>query len=282
MTKQDKCIFCNQVLPEIKDAKYCPFCGMMIETASDKGVVERVPPEDLQQEKPLLENKKSLLDLQNATRGKYEKIAQEQKVKFLTPEEKYTLILKGCEDKQLLLECLNQLLLRGETAVKLAIISMPSMLLYKVNKQSVDTIASALKDFDAVYSIIEGDFDLSGFYKSECFKNLSPASRAFLKAIDKTMWIGENVVFITDNMIFEGQEGYGVLSENAFFFFAKGDKEKNCFLPIYKLESFDLWENNGRYLGEWITAYGRSYQMEFSNWQDYNAIKEIAENINIS
>jgi hypothetical protein len=245
-------------------AVYCPYCGGLLPDGVGGG-------KEAQAKNPL-----SLEEQQRAVREKYARTANDPRVKVAPPEDIYTLALKGCENKEALVECLNQVLTRGEAAIRLAVAAMPSVLLYKANSEVVGTVTAALKDAEAAYAVVEGTFDYSSFYKSDHFTNLDSASRAVLKSVPKTMWLGEKIKFISEDMFFEGKRGYGVFSDNSLFFFWIENGVSSLILPVYQLEGMDMWDKEGRFFGEWLISDGRSFRLEFSRKEDFDLLRDMA------
>lgn len=268
------CKACTKELPELEGINYCPYCGVSL-----KDTVEKDADFSGKAEEELLvdfvKGKKSLEDIQKAAREKYENILLNTQVKRTEPDDIYSLVLKGCDNKQILVDCLNQVLTRGETAIRLAVTTMPAVLLYKVNNETISTVVTVLKDVDAVFSVIEGGFDYSSFLKSDQFNALESSSKAFLKSIPKTMWLGENIKFISDAVFFEEQKGCGVIGENAFYFFPYDKAANMVLLPLYRLENIDTWELDGRNFAEWISNDGRTYRMEFENEKDIKKLEAL-------
>lgn len=266
------CPACAHELPDIKDMKFCPYCGALLFCGEEYTEEELV----------LEENgapKKSLEELQREARAKYEHMLKASQIKEVLPEENYSLVLKGCENKQILIDCLNQVLTRGEPAIRLAVTTMPAVLLYKVSREVVNAVAAVLKDVDAVFSVVEGTFDYSSFYKSEHFTSLDSASKALLKSLPKTMWLGENIRFISDAIFLDEQRGYGILGDDAFYFFYISENGLDgILLPAYRLDHIDTWTMDSRHFAELVNSDGRTYQIEFESAEDYRQIEEIAEN----
>lgn len=258
------CEACQASLPPLEGIHYCPYCGNALPKVGDAAWAAHA------------KDHLSLEEQQRAAREKYAASARDPRVKVAMPEDIYTLALKGCENKEALVECLNQVLTRGEAAIRLAIAAMPSVLLYKANREVVDAVICALKDAEAAYAVLEGTFDYSSFYKSAHFTSLDSSSRAVLKSVPKTMWLGENIRFISEDMFLEGKRGYGVFSDNSLFFFWIEDGLSNLILPVYQLDGIDLWERDERFWGEWLTTDGRVFQMEFSRKEDFEAVRELS------
>ena len=270
------CATCLCELPDLDNMKFCPYCGVILIECTAKCADDEEPvlEEELLADAP----KKSLEELQQEARAKYEHMLRKSQIKEVLPEENYSLVLKGCESKQHLIDCLNQVLTRGETAIRLAVTTMPAILLYKVSQQAIDTVTAVLKDVDAVFSVVEGDFDYSSFYKSGYFTALDSASKALLKSVPKTMWLGENIRFISDSIFLDEQRGYGILGSDAFYFFYISENGvENILLPAYRLDHIDTWKMDGRCFGELINSDGRTYQLEFESEQDFHLIEEMAE-----
>jgi hypothetical protein len=244
---------------------YCPYCGDALPKNGEGGEGETNA-----------QNHLSLEEQQRATREKYAGKANDPRVKVPLPEDVYTLALKGCENKEALVACLNQVLTRGEQAIRLAVAAMPSVLLYKANIEAVNEVVAALRDAEAAYAVVEGNFDYGIFYKSVHFANLGKAGRAILKSAPKAMWLGENVKFISEDMFFEGKKGYGVFSDNSFFFFWIENGVHSLILPVYQLEGIDMWEQEGQFLGEWLAKDGRAFRLEFSRKEDFDAMRELS------
>jgi hypothetical protein len=257
------CPACHADLPSLAEMRYCPYCGRVIAKNQAGGQDDGKPPLSLEEQ-------------QQAARDKYERLAQDPRVKAAAPEDIYTLALKGCENKEALIECLNQVLTRGEPAIRLAVSAMPSILLYKVNREAIGTVTAALRYVDAAYAVVEGTFDYSGFYKSAHFANLSSAGRAVLKGVPKTMWLGETIKFIGEDMVLEEKKGYGVFSDNALFFFHRENGLNSFILPVYQLDAIDTWEKDGRFFGEWLDNDGRAFRLEFTRWEDLSAVRDLS------
>jgi uncharacterized Zn finger protein (UPF0148 family) len=261
------CAVCLAPLPELAGICYCPYCGAIL----------AAPEDGLHEEAAIVAApKRSLEEQQRAVREKYEHLLQDPRVKISTPADIYTLILKGCDNKEALIECLDQVLTRGEKAIRLAVTTMPAVLLYKANQAIIDTVANVLRDAEAVYAVVEGSFDYSSFYKSPHFTRLDSASKAVLKSVPKNMWPGENIKFISDDIYFEGNRGYGVFSDNAFFFFWIDKSVNHAVLPVSLLDTIDTWEDEGRYLGEWINSDGRTFKMEFTRKEDFDVVRDLS------
>lgn len=299
--EKDICQSCTEGLPKLKAMKYCPYCGIKLQQEESDDIIFSVETEQgeeivlstetekseekiflvetEQQECELLEDftkgKKSLEELQRNARVKYENMFVNTQIKKIKPEDIYSLVLKACDNKQILVDCLNQILTRGETAIRLAVTTMPAVLLYKVSKETIDAVAAVLKDVDAVYSVVEGDFDYSSFLKSQQFMQLDSASKAFLKSIPKTMWLGENIKFFSEAMFFEEEKGFCVLGDSAFYFFPY---KKDCdfmLLPSYRLETIDTWASDGRYFAEWISNDGQTFKFEFEAEKDIKTLEAL-------
>ncbi len=270
------CSVCEAVLPELDGMIYCPYCGMPV-AESDEAEGAGVLPEDVTsraagQDEAVVENRKPLKEGQMAAREKYKALLlAEAGVKMTLPEDIYTLVLKGCDNKEVLIECLSQILNRGETAIRLAVGGMPAVLLYKVSRDVIEQVAAVLRDVDAVYAVVEGEFDYGSLYKSPDFARLSEGGRAALKQQPKVLWLGENIKFASERVRLDTQDGYTVLTDNALFFFAGG--RAVAMLAAYQMEDMDFWEQEEEFFAEWVGRDGRNYRLRFDNQLEYDKVK---------
>ena len=293
------CNTCDMALPNLAGINFCPFCGSPVEfdveeildnaenhEHEEAFVDESIDSKNIEDnnkevafdnitKEEIMEKQKVFRENQDAVRAKYANMKKQSVLREHALEDIYTLILKGCDNKEVLIDCLNQVLLRGETAIRLAVTTMPAVLLYKSSKETVEHVVDVLKDMDAVYAVVEGNFDYSSFYKSNAFLELDPASRTILKNLPKTMWLGENIKFISSDMTLEDVKGFAVLGNNAFFFLPLDENESKIFLPMYKFENIYTWEQNSKYNAEWLTTDGRIYQMSFAKYEDYEKLSQI-------
>ncbi len=272
------CPVCEAVLPELEGMQYCPYCGVLLIQKQEEALQEDLPVEESASEDlpDMAAMKKSLQQAQLAAREKYKALLSGAGVKMNQPEDIYTLVLKSCDNKEVLIECLVQVLTRGETAIRMAVSGMPAVLLYKASREAIEQVAGVLRDVDAVYAVVEGEFDYSSLYKSPYFVRLSEEGRSALKNVPKTMWLGENIKFASDSISLEEEAGYSVFTDNALFFFPAAPEEGPAvMLPAYQMQEIDFWEDGERFFAEWLSRDGRGWRLEIAKQKDYDKLKEI-------
>ncbi|QDR83091.1 hypothetical protein [Sporomusa termitida] len=154
----------------------------------------------------------------------------------------YSLILKGCSRQENLRQQLENVLLRGKLAIKMAIDQMPSVIIYK---GKVNNILEILPIFTAEKAAITVTFGgvpqplpLKKIYPH--FSELTPDLQALLTPVPQNLWLGETIHLIIAATFLE-ENGALIISSHAIYFVDKPADDTNCrwlIIPYTQITGF--------------------------------------------
>ncbi|CQR70039.1 hypothetical protein SOV_53180 [Sporomusa ovata DSM 2662] len=149
----------------------------------------------------------------------------------------YSIILKGCYNREHLERRLEKILLRGRLAIKMALDTIPCVIIYKGN---VDTIIPIFKALITEYAIITIFADgvpptLPIAKKYRDFLHINPNLQALLIDVPENLWLGEAIHRIIPASFLD-EAGALVVSSHAIYFIDKpaGDTKSRWLIIPYE------------------------------------------------
>ncbi len=141
----------------------------------------------------------------------------------------YSLILKGCSRRENLRLHLENVLLRGKLAIKMAIDQMPSIIIYKGKVNNILEILPIFTAEKAAITVTLGDIPLplplEEIYPH--FSELSPELQTLLTHVPKNLWLGEIIHLIIPAKLLD-ETGALIISSHAIYFIDKPAEDTNC------------------------------------------------------
>lgn len=141
----------------------------------------------------------------------------------------YSIILKGCSHRENLGRRLEKTLLRGHLAIKMALDTIPSVIIYKGNVDMIGPIFQALlAEYAAITILADGvppALPIAKKYRD--FPNISPELQALLVSVPENLWLGEAIHRIAPANFLD-ETGALVVSSHAIYFIDKPAGDTNC------------------------------------------------------
>lgn len=131
-----------------------------------------------------------------------------------------TIVLKSCLRRENLARRLESILLRGYFAIRLAIDTMPCIIVYKGKIASLSSLLPVFREEGAVISLIGGDFEShSSIAKIFASLSLPDQIMTFLQKFPHQLWLGDQprVAAFTQTMEREGL--LVVTDQNTYFLY---------------------------------------------------------------
>ena len=200
--------------------KFCPFCG-------EKFVLSENTSKDCQSETPIVVNDKleeKLLSLQHDERK--EIIIDEEKrnrLRKLIAAECYSIILKNAPNKPNLVRQLEKILLRGSFAIRLAIDTIPSVIVYKAKIEDVQYLNEVFFAEQASTSVVPGDFDNKPAIEEvfTMFDTLHVHIQKIIKQLPINLWIGDQIRGVFSNTYQDENKGITIIADHNIYFIPK-------------------------------------------------------------
>lgn len=141
----------------------------------------------------------------------------------------YSIILKGCSHQENLGRRLENTLLRGRLAIKMALDNMPSVIIYKGNVDNIVPVVNALiAEYAAITILVDGvppTLPIAKKYRD--FPNISPDLQTLLVDAPENLWLGEAIHRIVPASFLD-EKGALVVSSHAIYFIDKPAGDTNC------------------------------------------------------
>lgn len=141
----------------------------------------------------------------------------------------YSIILKGCSQREKLVAKLEKILLRGRMAIKMALDNIPSVIIYKGN---VDNIVPVFNAFTAEYAAITilpdgvpAALPIAKKYRG--FLDLDPKLQTILSRVPENLWLGEAIHRIIPASFLD-ETGALVITSHAVYFIDKPAGDTQC------------------------------------------------------
>lgn len=136
--------------------KYCPFCG-------EKIIMTENANENSQSNTPPFVQEKLKVEQLSPQEDEYAEIHtdlyKQKKLQNFIETECYSIILKNAPNKQDLVRKLDKVLLRGSFAIRLAVDTVPSIIVYKAKSEDMAYLQEVFLSEQASTSIVVGDFN---------------------------------------------------------------------------------------------------------------------------
>lgn len=141
----------------------------------------------------------------------------------------YSIILKGCSRREKLTQRLENILLRGRLAIRMALENMPSVIIYK---GKVDNIVPVLQAFKAEYATVTVIADgvpaaLPITKKYRDFASLDSDLQQLLIGTPDNLWLGEAIYRIVPASFLD-EAGALVITSHALYFIDKPAGDDIC------------------------------------------------------
>lgn len=141
----------------------------------------------------------------------------------------YSIILKGCSRRESLGRRLENVLLRGRLAIKMALDNIPSVIIYKGKTDSILPILDAFKAECAAITVMADGVPpaLPLIARYPDYAQLSPAIQALLSQVPEKLWLGEKIYHIAPTR-FADEDGALVITSHAVYFIDKPAGYSDC------------------------------------------------------
>ena len=207
------CPFCGGQIPQVSLIKYCPFCG-----------TDFFAPPNTRENKQVITDKITIQDSNIQDEKNYMECNIEQNYKMIIKRlgnaEYYSIILKGVSNKQSLVDRLEEVLLRGSFAIRLAVDNIPNIIVYKARKEDITFFSRVFFEEQASISIIPGDFNdkpLIGELFND-FNTLHCKVQHSIKGMPLHLWLGDQILAVFPNTYKDDKEGIVVVTDQNMFF----------------------------------------------------------------
>ncbi|TWH46633.1 hypothetical protein [Sporomusa sp. KB1] len=141
----------------------------------------------------------------------------------------YSVIIKGCYNQENLERSLEKILLRGRLAIKMALNTMPCVIIYKGNVDTIIPIFKALiTEYAAITILADGvppTLPIAKKYRD--FSHISPELQALLVDVPENLWLGEAIHRIIPASFLD-ETGALVVSSHAIYFIDKPAGNTKC------------------------------------------------------
>lgn len=131
----------------------------------------------------------------------------------------YSIVLKHCANREKLAGRLETILLRGRFAIKMALDTIPSVIVYKGNVTTIIPVVKAfLTEYAAITVVADGvppALPIAKKYRN--FSQLPPQLQTLLSAVPETLWLGEAIHRIVPAGFLD-EQGALVVSSHALYF----------------------------------------------------------------
>jgi len=207
------CPSCGGHMPQVSLIKFCPFCG-----------VDFFAPQNVRDNKQAITEAITLLDSNIQDEKKHMECDIEQNYKMIIKRlgnaEYYSIILKGVPHKQSLVHRLEDVLLRGSFAIRLAVDNIPNIIVYKARKEEIAFFSRVFFEEQASISIIPGDFNDKPLIEElfDDFNTLHYKAQHSIKGMPLHLWLGDQILAVFPNTYKDDKEGVMVLTDQNIFF----------------------------------------------------------------
>jgi len=141
----------------------------------------------------------------------------------------YSIILKGCSHRENLERRLEKILLRGRLAIKMALDTMPCVIIYKGNvDNSIPIVKALIAEYAAITIHADGvppTLPIAKKYRD--FLNINPELQALLIDVPENLWLGEAIHRIIPASFLD-ENGALVVTSHAIYFIDKPAGDTKC------------------------------------------------------
>ncbi|MCX7969970.1 MAG: zinc ribbon domain-containing protein [Negativicutes bacterium] len=151
----------------------------------------------------------------------------------------YSIMLKGCVEKERLADRLARVLLRGYVPVRMAVENIPCLAVYKGKLDSIAKVVDVLVDEKAAFAVIAGDVPAVKSWRQLMADHhpLNDVCRRLLDQLSVNYWLGESLTAGFTSCSFNQQPGMVVLGGQSLFFITGESDRAGCLaLPYYRME----------------------------------------------
>lgn len=227
--------------------KFCPFCGEKfiitenenISKASHYEAPKKIANELEAQELPPLHQERSEINIDECKRKKMGEIIE---------SECYSIILKNAPNKPSLVRKLEKVLLRGSFAIRLAIDTIPSIIVYKAKSEDIIYLNEVFMSEQASTSVVAGDFNHKPAIREifTMFDTLHIHAQKIIKQLPINLWIGDHIQGVFPNTYWEQNEGITIIADKNIYFISNesGISAQPWFVRSYHLLSKVIMEND--------------------------------------
>lgn len=210
------CPFCGGHIPENVMVKYCPFCGekFIISEHISKAAHFETPivvEDKVEVQLPPLHDERSEINIDEYKRKKMGKIIE---------SEYYSIILKNAPNKSALVQKLEKVLARGSFAIRLAIDTIPSIIVYKAKSEDIIYLNEAFIAEQASTSIVAGDFNNKPAIEEifTMFDTLHIHIQKIIKQLPINLWIGDHIQGVFPNTYRDENKGITIIADKNIYF----------------------------------------------------------------
>ena len=239
------CPFCGGHIPPNNMVKFCPFCG-------EKFVLTDDTSKDSHSETPIVVEDK--LEAQSLTIPHNEHIEinidehKRKKLQKMIAAEYYSIILKNAPNKPNLVRKLEKVLLRGSFAIRLAIDTIPSIIVYKAKSEDISYLNEAFFAEQASTSVVAGDFNNNPEIEEifTMFDTLHVNIQKIIKQLPINLWIGESIRGVFPSTYQDQNEGITIIADKNIYFIPNESNGSShpWFVRSYHLLSKVVMEND--------------------------------------
>jgi len=210
------CPFCGGHIPENVMVKYCPFCGEKFSITENISKVAHF-------ETPIIVEDKVEVQLP-LPHDEYVEINidehKRKKMGRIIGSEYYSIILKNAPNKSALVRKLEKVLFRGSFAIRLAIDTIPSIIVYKAKSEDIIYLNEAFIAEQASTSIVAGDFNHKPAIEEifTMFGTLHIHIQKIIKQLPINLWIGDHIQGVFPNTYRDQNKGITIIADKNIYF----------------------------------------------------------------
>lgn len=211
------CPFCGGHIPQNKMVKFCPFCG-------EKFVVNENISTDSHCDSPIIMQDKLKVEQLPLLRDEeveinIDKYRQKKMLKIIASE-CYSIILKNAPNKQALVRKLEKILLRGSFAIRLAVDTIPSIIVYKAKSEDIIYLTEVFIEEQASVSIVTGDFNSKPAIEEVfmIFDTLDVQTQSIIKQLPINLWLGDHIRGVFTKTYQDNHEGITIITDKNIYF----------------------------------------------------------------
>ena len=158
----------------------------------------------------------------------------------------YSVVLKACPRRESLARKLEVLLERGYFAIRLAMDTIPSLVIYKGKVDKKNSIIRVFKEEKAAITVIPGNFDanprVEDFFPD--WDKVDITMQELLKAVPVKLWMGDIIAGAVYGTMHGGRDkGVLVITDQALYFLFKHKEEDICrweVMPYYLIKEISM------------------------------------------
>lgn len=129
-------------------------------------------------------------------------------------QDRLSVVLKACTDKERLAGRLCGVLRRGVNATRMAVDMAPCVILYKSKADDAQSAIAIFEDEGSAYAVVTGDFEANAPVDRliEGYHTLNSNAKMLLSATPPALWLGEDIRAIIPDVELDHEEGLLIIT----------------------------------------------------------------------